>query len=65
MNGEYGVPCQRCGIRNAMQRRADVRVADVFAAATHREPRDVRLCSSCHRTVDNLAFAVAKAKRRT
>lgn len=71
MSGEYSVPCQRCTKRNAVQRKInsvrsvlDGLACRVFAAATGRPAEDVRLCGSCLRTVDNLAFSVEKAKSR-
>ncbi len=66
MSGEYSVPCQRCTKRNAVQRKIDnTPAARVFAAATGRVSTAVRLCGTCFRTVDNLAFSVSKAKSRT
>ena len=65
MSGEYSVPCQRCPKRNAVQGKIDSTLAcSVFATATGRDTREVRLCGSCLRTVDNLAHSVAKAKSR-
>ena len=64
MSGEYSVPCQRCPKRNAVQGKIDSTLAaDVFAAATGRDTREVRLCGSCLMTVDNLAHSVASVAK--
>jgi hypothetical protein len=64
------VPCQRCGKRNALQRKCkrDVAVA-FFIASTYyytlgkpTPSAEVRLCSSCERTVDNALYSIAKSK---
>jgi polyferredoxin len=65
MSGEYSMPCQRCPKRNAVQGKIDSTLAClVFAAATGRDAREVRLCGTCLRTVDSLAHSVAKSKTR-
>lgn len=65
MSGEYSVACQRCGTRNAVQRKIDSdRSTWIFGAATARLASDVRLCSSCIATLESLLVLVAKVKKR-
>jgi hypothetical protein len=58
------IPCRRCFRRNAMRRRCDAFVALLFmaAVAADLEAADVRLCSSCEKTLESLRAQVTRCR---
>lgn len=60
----YTIYCQRCDRPATQNKIENTREAWLFCAATDRMSSEVRLCSSCIKTIASLGLAIARVKSR-
>lgn len=63
MSGPYTVFCQRCDRPSVTRKLSNERSAWIFGAASDRPSDEVRLCASCLKTIEAMAFRIARVTR--